>query len=173
MINIRVMMVGILFFSTASYAMGRSGEDLPNFREVVSDQVYRGAQPTAVGFRSLAQQGMKTVINLRSENPLDNSSEERIVTQLGMKYISIPMSGLVPPSDQEVDAALAILQDPTAWPVFVHCRHGKDRTGITIGIYRVEVQNWMPRDAYNEMLDIGFNQTLLGLKHYFKKRVGL
>ena len=37
---------------------------VPNFHQI-NDHVYRGAQPTDLGFQSLAQLGVKTVIDLR------------------------------------------------------------------------------------------------------------
>lgn len=34
----------------------------------------------------------------------------------------------------EIKKAVMPLADPNAFPVVIHCTHGKDRTGVTIGI---------------------------------------
>jgi protein tyrosine/serine phosphatase len=34
----------------------------------------------------------------------------------------------------EIKKAVMPLVDPNAFPVVIHCTHGKDRTGVTIGI---------------------------------------
>src|ERR1700733_11373294 len=71
-----------------------------NFQKV-DDHVYRGAQPTAQGFRNLNKLGIKLVIDLRE--PGDRSSlESNMVTAAGMKYISVPMYGMARPSNESV-----------------------------------------------------------------------
>ena len=56
----------------------------------VDEHVYRGAQPTAEGFKYLAKLGVKTVLDLR--RPGYRSKEEaQLVTALGMHYVNVPM----------------------------------------------------------------------------------
>ena len=40
-------------------------------------------------------------------------------------------------------------------PVFVHCLHGEDRTGLVIGAYRMLVERWSFDRAYAEMIAHG------------------
>ena len=40
--------------------------------------------------------------------------------------------------------------------VLVHCYHGSDRTGITVAMYRILVQNWTIEHAKIEMQDGGY-----------------
>ena len=61
----------------------------------VGDDMYIGGQPTEKALRELKAQGVTTVINLRSPEemyriPFD---EARLVNELGMKYVYIPMRG--------------------------------------------------------------------------------
>jgi hypothetical protein len=37
----------------------------------------------------------------------------------------------------------------------VHCRHGKDRTGLFVSLYRIARQRWSVDDAYSEARRIG------------------
>jgi len=73
-------------------------ENLPNFQKV-DDHVYRGAQPTDSGFKDLAQLGIKTVVDLRDIGEHSQADEQRVVTALGMGYVSIPMHGMSTPKD--------------------------------------------------------------------------
>ena len=41
-------------------------------------------------------------------------------------------------------------------PVLVHCRHGADRTGLIIAIYRILYQNWTVDEAKDELINGGF-----------------
>jgi protein tyrosine/serine phosphatase len=80
------------------------------------------------------------------------------------------MSGYVAPNDQDV--ALIenkLLTDPSLRPAFVHCQHGRDRTGVVIALHRVfrEQPAWSPKQAYDEMLAYGFQTSLHELLNYY------
>src|SRR5580700_1718221 len=102
---------------------------VPNFHQV-DEHVYRGAQPYGQGFAGLAKLGIKTVIDLRGEK-----SEGNDVHQPGMHYVRLPWNGYKAPTDSQMATVLSILNDGSAWPVFVHCRRGADRTGTAIACY--------------------------------------
>ncbi|MCK5172282.1 MAG: dual specificity protein phosphatase family protein [Planctomycetes bacterium] len=42
-------------------------------------------------------------------------------------------------------------------PVFVHCRHGADRTGTACAVYRIAVEGWSKAEAIEEMTKGGFD----------------
>src|SRR5207302_6665523 len=44
-----------------------------------------------------------------------------------------------------------------ARPVFVHCRQGRDRTGMELAIYRIVDQGWTREAAIDELYAHGFN----------------
>jgi len=120
--------------------LAASAPGINNF-DRVDEQVYRGAQPTDDGFRYLASIGVKTVIDLRE--PGDRSQHERTaVTKAGMTYLNVPMTGLVPPTGEEILRILHILEDSKTGPVFVHCRRGADRTGAVIAAYHIDHDRW-------------------------------
>lgn len=45
----------------------------------------------------------------------------------------------------------------------VHCTHGQDRTGLVVGIHRVEHDGWSKDLAFREMLKNHFHWALVGL----------
>jgi protein tyrosine/serine phosphatase len=53
---------------------------------------------------------------------------------------------------------LQVIDDPKNQPVFIHCEHGKDRTGLIVALYRVFYQGWPKAKAHNEMIALGHSQ---------------
>ena len=117
--------VAALFLFSLPALAGSSVQGINNFHQV-DEHVYRGAQPTAAGFKYLATTGVRTIVDLR-ENGGRASGEKQLVTSLGMRYVNVPMSRLNPPTEAEIRKILALLEDATAGPVFVHCLRGADR----------------------------------------------
>ena len=115
----------------------------------MSDDLFRGAQPTREGFANLKALGVKTVVNLRSLH------SDRDLLPADMDYINIPMKGWHVESE-DLATFLKIAGDPERQPVFVHCQRGADRTGLACAVYRITVEGWSNDDAIAEMRDGGF-----------------
>jgi len=121
---------------------------VPNFH-YVNDGLYRGGQPTLAGFEALAKAGIKTILDLRMSTR-QSDWEARAVKRLRMHYVHLPLYGRETPTPKDINKALALLNDPAKLPVFVHCREGKDRTGMIIGCYRIAHDGWTNRRAMAE-----------------------
>lgn len=80
---------------------------------------------------------------------------------MGFEYISIPLSYFNFPSDAEVEKFFSIVNSPTRRPVFVHCKHGSDRTGMMIAFYRMTNDGWSVEEAYAEMESLGFHKMFV------------
>jgi protein tyrosine/serine phosphatase len=93
--------------------------------------------------------GIKTVIDLRGGS-LHAPRERRLVEQAGMHYVEQQLSGFFDPSYQTIAKLLAVMEDPAAAPVFVHCRRGADRASVLIACYRMVHDHWTNRRAYEE-----------------------
>lgn len=94
----------------------------------VSDDLWRGARPSAAGYESLAAMGVKTIVDLQE------ADNHRLVPT-GVTYVPVRTSKWhIGATD--VDAVLgAIERSPK--PVFVHCEYGRDRTGLAVAAYRM------------------------------------
>lgn len=119
---------------------------------VVDSGLSRGARPSALGVSALAGRGFRTVVSLRHDD-----DERALVTAAGMRYVEIPMKigpfgAPVPTTDQERAFLEAVT---TGRPAFVHCHHGRDRTGVMVALYRVKVSGWTPDEALKEMNERG------------------
>ena len=157
----------ILLLSLALPAFaGSPAHGLKNFYQV-DEHVYRGAQPTDDGFQYLSQIGVKTVVDLR-ETDERSKAEEAVVTAAGMTYVNVPMTGLTPPTEEEISTILGILEDGSTGPVFVHCKRGADRTGAVIASYRVDHNHWDNERALNEAMSRGMSYFQFPRQKYIR-----
>jgi protein tyrosine/serine phosphatase len=115
---------------------------------------YRGAQPKKEDFQALATLGVKTVVDLRND-PV--TYEKSAVEALGMKYINIPMDDAEYPSEASINAFLAIVNDESNGAVYVHCKGGKHRTGVTGAAYRFTKYGWDYDKTFREMENYAFH----------------
>jgi len=149
----------------ASTGTGLQG--VGNF-EKVNEHVYRGAQPTEQGFQNLAKLGILTVIDLQETGSPRSMAEEKWVKAAGMNYISVPMEGMQTPSDRSIAKVLAVLEDTSTGPVFVHCHRGADRTGGVIACYRIEHDHWANDKALHEARSMGMSWYQLAIQSYVR-----
>ena len=131
-----------------------------NFHQV-DEHIYRGAQPNGQGFEGLAKLGIKTVIDLRGER-----SEGTAVERAGMHYVRLPWSGYKAPAESQIEAVLSLLNDNSAWPVFVHCRRGADRTGTAIACYRIAHDHWTNEKALDEAKTFGMSSMEVAMQRF-------
>jgi uncharacterized protein (TIGR01244 family) len=61
----------------------------------VGDDMFIAGQPTERALRAMKDQGVTTVVNLRMPQEMERVGfdERRLIEQLGMKYVHIPMRG--------------------------------------------------------------------------------
>ncbi len=133
-----------------------------NFAQI-TDGLWRGRQPSAEGFATLKSMGVKTIVNLRTFH----SDRERL-KGLGLTYCNLKCHAFHP-EDESVAAFLKVATDPACQPVFVHCEHGVDRTGVCLFAYRVVVQGWPMDKARREMRNFGFHSTMPDLADYLDR----
>lgn len=131
----------------------------------VSDRLYRGAQPTAEGVKSLLGLGIKTIVNLRDRH---SDADEIGELPIGYENITIKTWGF------DADDALAFLKivtDSERSPVFLHCQHGSDRTGTMCAVYRIVIEGWSKEDAIAELVggDFGYHEIWKNLTRFLRE----
>jgi tyrosine-protein phosphatase SIW14 len=131
------------------WAQPVAGKGLSN-THAVSPMLYRGAQPTADGFKTLEAMGVKSIVNLRNLH-----SDRDAMKGRGMKYFRLHVDTLLP-EEHEVESFVRILARAENLPVFIHCRQGSDRTGLMVAAYRIVFQGWSKEHAIQEMRDGGY-----------------
>jgi protein tyrosine/serine phosphatase len=128
-----------------------------NFGQM-DDRFYRGAQPLESDYQSLKDLGVKTVIDLRND---PTAYEKGAVEALGMKYVNIPMSGWKSPQQADVDAFLALVNNPETGKFFVHCKAGIHRTGVVGAAYRYTNYGWDYDNVFKEMKNYNYSNGLV------------
>lgn len=87
----------------------------------INDNIATSGQPSKEQFQKIAEKGYEYVINLavcHSEGRLDN--EDKIVTDLGMNYLHLPVE-FEEPTEQNLLDFIEILQAISHRKVWVHC----------------------------------------------------
>jgi len=151
--------------TTSGRELCMPARDVPgvgNFAKI-SDVLYRGEQPTATGFAELKKRGIKTIINLRSFH-----SDRSEMKGNGLNYLHIYCKAWHP-EDEDVVTFLQVVKDPAHQPVFVHCQHGADRTGMMVAAYRIMEQGWSVEDAAKETHNFGFHKMFKDIQKYLKE----
>ncbi len=134
---------------TVEWAQAITLEGLPNLHKV-TPSLYRGAQPTGQGLARLEELGVKTVINLRAFH-----SDRDPIAKTGLNYEEISFKTWHP-EEEDIVRFLQIAGNTNNAPVFVHCQHGADRTGMMCAIYRMVICGWDKSSAIREMTEGGF-----------------
>ncbi|HYO63504.1 MAG TPA: tyrosine-protein phosphatase [Pyrinomonadaceae bacterium] len=126
---------------------------IKNFGQM-DERFYRGAQPkTEADYKLLAALGVKTVIDLQA-NPRDY--ERGFVEANGMRYVNIPMEAKTYPTEEQVQAFLKLVDDPSTGAFYLHCAGGRHRTGAMGAVYRFNKYGWNYEQVYSEMKKFDF-----------------
>src|SRR4051794_30327802 len=136
-------------------------------RQVVPGRVYRSGQMTAPGLAdAVAHYRIRTVVNVQEDFPDPDLSrhfwgggtvqESELCRALGVRYVHLSPD-LVPPRQVPgarpgvIDHFLAVMDDPSSYPVLLHCKAGLHRTGVLAAVYRMEYQGWSRGEAFAEL----------------------
>lgn len=147
----------------ASWAVKLDQQGLRNFYRVTTN-LYRGAQPAKEGMAELKAMGIKTVVDLRAFH-----SDKEKLGNTGLAYERFHVEPWRA-EDEDVIRFLKIATDTNNLPVFVHCEHGADRTGVMCAMYRIAVCGWTKDEAIAEMTQggFGFHPEWQNLIHYVR-----
>jgi protein tyrosine/serine phosphatase len=155
LIRVSVVVFTPLFVPTWAADIHMIG--IPNFHRVDS-HVYRGGQPSPSSWNDLAALRIRTVVDLRrdAENHEHSTKMEAdSVEAAGMRYINLPMDRMAAPTSGQMSKLLALLGSDGV--IFVHCRSGRDRTGVVIACYRVAHDHWRNQKALEEATSYGMH----------------
>jgi len=96
------------------------------------------------------------------ETPNEIAEEGAELEKAGLltgNYLSVPIDSLsLVRSNEEsrIEKILNIINDPkTPRPIYIHCAHGADRTGLMVALYRVLTQNICMNTAHQEWQSLG------------------
>lgn len=123
----------------------------------VDSRFTTAGQPTDEAYRKLAQNGYRSVLNLRTTSEgVDLKREQELVEKAGMRYINIPVVPASPKPEQVTEFFNAI-QNRANQPMLIHCATA-NRVGAFWVIYRVLKQGWSEDKAMEEATKIGLTK---------------
>ncbi|MCP8463278.1 tyrosine-protein phosphatase [Pseudomonas sp. ZM23] len=116
----------------------------------MSPTLYRSALPNSQNLPLLEQLKVKTVVSFIKDD------DKTWVGDQPINVVSFPTHA-DRVDDADVLKVLRILQQAELQgPVLMHCKHGRDRTGLFAAMYRTVVEGWSKEDALKEMTQGGF-----------------
>ena len=131
---------------------------IDNFGQVDAG-LYRGAQPEGRDYADLKALGVKTIVNLTSDDA--EANEQAMAEAAGLRYVSIPMNTHDVPTAAQLAQFLGIVNDAASQPIFVHCVGGRHRTGVMTAAYRMTHEGWTGEQAFTEMKQYKFGADFL------------
>jgi len=153
------LVIGLLF-SVSGILAQTAPSSFPNIRirnfGQMDTNYFRGAQPKKEEYQGLKDLGITTIIDLQEKPTKYEKSEAEA---LGMKYINIPMDDATYPSDASIAEFLKDINDPANGKVFVHCKGGRHRTGVTGAVYRFTKYGWDYDKVMKEMESYNFDTS--------------
>ena len=148
-----------------------SSQTLLNFHIRVSPKLVRGrAVLCPYRLYRMKQSGINQIIDLRNSAYLKSRMEQVFCRLFGIKYYNYRYPhrlNNLPEHDffEKVNRTIIDNDGQT----YIHCSHGKRRTGICVAIYEKEYMHKSKEDILSELYNIGFKE-LKDNKHTFKQK---
>ncbi|MGV3631089.1 MAG: dual specificity protein phosphatase family protein [Bacteroidota bacterium] len=150
--DFKSLSAGSFFTALTLFSFSQKIESVPNGKTAyfenlykVNDSIYRGEQPGSIGMKSLQQLGVKSVLSLRSF-----ATDRSEIKNSGIKRYQERVNTWVMSEGELIEALELLIRSEK--PVYIHCKHGSDRTGTIIAAYRIVFENWSKEAAIEEML---------------------
>ncbi|WP_238934746.1 fused DSP-PTPase phosphatase/NAD kinase-like protein [Maricaulis parjimensis] len=138
----------------------------------VGGGMWRSNQPSPQRLEALAEQGFKTILNIRGTQPgvcyydLEKDACER----LGLVMIDMPFGSREAPYVDRMQRAVKIF-DEIAYPALIHCKSGADRAGI-ISVLFALTKLGLPYEEAIQHLSLKYLHVKAGktgvLDHFFE-----
>ena len=173
----KILVILSLTFTTLT-SIVNAQEIIKNFSKV-NNGVYRGAKiSSAESAQYLKSLNIKNIINLQGDD-LDSdiaivipwgepgetaeaiAAEKVRALAAGIGFLNIPLDSLdevTPEENSKIDNILEFMHTKKNQPVFIHCEHGVDRTGLIVALYRVKYEGVNVEIARQEWIDKGHNK---------------
>lgn len=134
---------------------------LQNLAPVTRGVLWRSAQPRLDALITLADLGVRRIYRLNDTGAVAVDDESRVAAA---SLIEVELDALATfaPEMGAVAAIVGMIRADVAAGVgvCVHCEHGRDRTGLVIGAYRLLVSEWTLDQALAERALFGTNALI-------------
>ena len=122
------------------------------FGVVVPGRLYRSGRVSPAELATVVRRyHVRTVLSLLDPQAPESVRERQAAERLGLRWVNVPLRGDGSSTPAERARIEAVLADPQAVPVLVHCAAGVNRTGLAVGLYRIRRQGWTVEQVLAEM----------------------
>ena len=125
-----------------------SATHIENFYQI-DDEFFRSGNPSGEAFVELESLEIMEVINLQTYHSDDDEAEGSKVTLHRVKMNAHKIT------EEDVVEVLRLIKNRKG-KILVHCKHGSDRTGLIVAMYRIVFQDWTKEDATDELINGGY-----------------
>ncbi|MAL09847.1 MAG: hypothetical protein CMF74_09305 [Maricaulis sp.] len=107
-----------------------------NMHPVGTKGMWRANQPSPNRIKWLADQGFKTILNLRGTQPGRHyyDLERDAARQHGLTVVDLPWGSREAPYVERIEKLIEVF-DTIEYPAMMHCKSGADRAGIVAVMY--------------------------------------
>ncbi|OGW79004.1 MAG: hypothetical protein A2Z83_06740 [Omnitrophica bacterium GWA2_52_8] len=112
----------------------------------------RGSQPDEAGIQKLKDLGYRTVVSFRHEKK-KIAREKEMVERNGLRFISIPWRIQWQPKEHVLRRYFEVLDDAEHHPLYMHCKYGRDRSGVMSMMALMRYQGLEKDAARHEIFD--------------------
>jgi len=156
-----ILALPLLFAAVAVAAPQEPAKDASSIKNFlrVNEEICTGGQPTMAELEKLKQEGVRAIINLRRPSEYNAEEEAARASELGLRYVNIPVDSSAP-QDVQVEHFLKATDDPANRPAFIHCMSA-GRVGAFWMVRRVLRDGWSIEKAEEEARKIGMHNPKL------------
>ncbi len=117
-----------------------------------------GPNTTMWDLQEIKSSGIGSILSVNNGEAV----HESMLSNLGIAYSNIPMSSSAPAREGDKEFCLKNLPRAMEFirknlkngPVLIHCRSGKDRTGMVMAAYLIEFEKYNAEEAMEEVIAI-------------------
>ncbi|MFQ5805301.1 MAG: protein-tyrosine phosphatase family protein [Phycisphaerae bacterium] len=127
------------------------------FAAVEEGRLYRCGSITPYQLEHITRKyGVRTVLSLLNPDVPESVAEREAARRLGLRWVNVALPGDGGSTPEQREKIKAVLFDPDAGPLLVHCAAGTNRTGLAVGLYRLRQHAWTLEQVLAEMREFGF-----------------
>lgn len=139
--------------------------DIPN-AVMPFDDLLIGGQPTQEDLRRAAEEGYRTIVNLRPDEEWPAwYSRSFIEDDLDLRYYHIPVAGADDITEEKALELAAIVDDADAYPVLMHCSSGN-----RVGALFAARAYYLAGDDVEQALEVGRTSGLTELEEPLREQ---
>jgi len=131
-----------------------------NFYAITDHEAYRSDQLNREQFvKYINRYGIKSVLNLRGRNPSRQWYQDEIAVcqELGVQHYDIAFSAKAAPTPDQEQRLMSIFRTAPR-PIWIHCLHGADRSGLVAAMWK-EMVDGRPKAEAAKQLSVRFGHV--------------